>query len=1087
MNMKKRNIFLMTLLVAFVTFNVNAQTKLVEEVKAEPGKAVIAYKKYVLPNGLKVIVHEDHSDPIVHVEITYHVGSARETPGRSGFAHFFEHMMFQGSENVADEEHFKIVNGSGGQMNGTTNRDRTNYFETLPSNQLETALWLEADRMGFLLNAVTKEKFETQRSTVKNEKDQRYSSSYGMVGEVKDQLLYPEGHSYSWPTIGYVDDLDSAKMDDLKNFFMKWYGPNNAILVVAGDVNTADVLKMTEKYFGPINKGPAVYKQVPRRIILPDNKYRTVTDNVFLPLTYMVIPTVPRLHRDEPALDLLSSLMAQGKNSIFYKKMVDTDHALQATINHPTSELSGEFSFQVVTYPGTSLKETRELIQQTILDFETKGFTDEDLKRVKTSMTSSLVNSLESIGGKASFLTSYEMLASGKGMNLQKEIDRYNSLTKEEIWTVYKRYIKNKKAAIVTVIRDPSLNDPNAEKKAYVSVNPYSNVDVSKVKSLYEGLSYTRPVDDFDRSKRPEVGAPKPVVVPEFYNAEMANGIKIIGTKTMESPKITLSFNIKGGHLLEDGKTFPHGTAILTAEMLNEGTQKYTSAEISAKLDLMGSNVSFRSGRTSSNVYIRCYKNKLAETLELLEQKMFMPNFDEKDFDRLKKQLLESINNQTTNAGQMASKSFSKLLYGDESPLGTSSATYNTVSKIDLNDVVKFHSDFYSPDLTNIVVVGDISKEEILANLSFLESWKKKEVTFPSVEELPEWKTTQVFLVNKMYAKQSQIRIGNKSLPYDAYGDYFKTTIMNYALGGAFNSRINLNLREDKGWTYGARTFYTANFENYPGYFAFSSGVKTESTDSAIKEVMTEIEKYRKFGLTEDELIFTKGSMVSSDALRYETSGQKAGFLNSILSRDLDKDYRQKQNEIVSNITLEEINEIAKKYLKPEQMTILVVGSSYDVKDKLEDLGYGKVQELDNEGEGKKKIYSAKDDVMSNLTEETLMTGKVNNLNSRNSFNLLVSSAVVELDITDPKLEDGDVIDIFVNGKAVLKDYKVLKAVKTIKVTLPSAKNIVTIIAKGEGADAPCTAKVVLRDGVKSYEMIVKLGKSESANLIITK
>lgn len=1085
--MKKRNIFLMALLVAFVTFNVSAQTKLVEEVKEEPGKSVIPYKKYVLPNGLKVIIHEDHSDPIVHVELTYHVGSARETPGRSGFAHFFEHMMFQGSENVADEEHFKIVNGSGGQMNGTTNRDRTNYFETLPSHQLETALWLEADRMGFLLNAVTKEKFETQRSTVKNEKDQRYSTSYGMVGEVKDQLLYPEGHSYSWPTIGYVDDLDAATMDDLKNFFMKWYGPNNAILVVTGDVNTAEVLKMTEKYFGPISKGPAVYKQVPRRVILPDNKFRTVTDDVFLPLTYMVIPTVPRLHKDEAALDLLSSLMAEGKNSIFYKKLVKTDHALQASVNHPTFELSGEFSFQVVTYPGTSLKETRELIQQTILDFETEGFTDEDLKRVKASMTSSLVNSLESIKGKASFLTSYEMLASGKGMNLQKEIDRYNSLTKEEIWTAYKRYVKNKKAAIVTVIRDPSLSDPNAEKKSYVSVNPYANVDVSKAKALYEGLSYTRAVDDFDRSKRPTVGAPKPVVVPEFFNAEMANGIKIIGTNTKESPKVTISFSIKGGHLLEDGKVFPHGTAILTADMLNEGTQKYTSEEISAKLDLLGSDIRFGSGKTNSNIYVRCYKDKLDETLELLEQKLFMPNFDEKDFDRVKKQILESINNQTTNAGQMASKSFSKLLYGDDSPLGTSSATYATVSKVDLEDVVKFHSDVYSPDLTNIVVVGDITKEEVLSKLAFLESWKKKDVTFPSVEDLPEWKTAQVFLVNKMYAKQSQIRIGNRSLPYDAYGDYFKTTIMNYALGGAFNSRINLNLREDKGWTYGARTFYVPNFENYPGYFGFSAGVKTESTDSAIKEVMTEIEKYRKFGLTEDELAFTKGSMVSSDALRYETSGQKAGFLNAVLSRDLDKDYRQKQNDIVSNITLEEINGIAKKYLKPEEMTILVVGSSYHVKDKLEELGYGKVQVLDNEGEGKKKVYSAKEETKSNLTESNLVSGEVNRLNAKNSFNVLATSSVVELDITDPKIEDGDVIDIFVNGIAIIKDYTVLKEVKTVKVTLSAGENLVTLIAKDEGADEPCTAQVVLKDGDKSYNMLVKLGKGESANLVITK
>ena len=1076
----------MALMVAFVSTNLVAQTKLVEEVKAVPGKAVIAYKKYVLPNGLKLIIHEDHSDPICHVEITYHVGSARETPGRSGFAHFFEHMMFQGSEHVADEEHFKTVNGAGGQMNGTTNRDRTNYFETLPSNQLETALWLEADRMGFLLNAVTKEKFENQRKTVKNEKDQRYSAPYGMVSEVKDQILYPQGHSYSWPIIGYVDDLDAATMDDLKNFFMKWYGPNNAVLVVTGDVNTEEVLKMTEKYFGSINKGPAVYKQTPRRVILPEDKFAKEVDDIYYPLTYMVMPTVPSLHPDESRLDLLASLMADGKNSIFYKKMVETDLALQASVNHPTYELSGEFSFQVVTLPSTSLKETRDLINECILEFEKVGFTDEDLQRVKNSMVSNMVGRMESIGGKAGMLTNYEILASGKKMNLQKQLDEINAITKDQIWAVYKKYIKNKNAAIVNVVRDESINDPNAERKAYVSVNPYAGADVSKAKALYAGLTYTRPVDNFDRSVKPTPSAPKPVIVPEYYNTQMDNGIKIIGTNTKESPKVSIQINIKGGHLLEDGKKYQFGTSILTADMLNEGTQKLTSAEISDKLALLGSNIYFGSGRTSSYVYIRCYTEKLDETLELLEQKLFMPNFDEKDFKRVKKSLLQSINNQTVSAGAMASKSFSKLMFGDDSPLGTSTATYSSVDKIKLEDVVNFHREMYSPDLTSIVVVGDINQEGILEKFAFLKSWEKKSVTFPTVEDLPKWETTQVFLVNKMYAKQSQIRIGNRSLPYDAYGDHFKTTVMNYALGGAFNSRINLNLREDKGWTYGARTYYTANFENYPGYFAFSSSVKTQATDSAVREVMSEIEKYRKYGITQDELDFTKSSMVSSDALMYETPGQKAGFLEEILTRDLDRDFRKKQNEIVSNMTLEDINGIAKKYLTPEQMTILVVGSAYDVKDKLEDLGYGKVQVLDNQGDGKKKVYSAKDgETKSLLNEMPLKTGEVNKLNARNSFTVSVAAKEVELDISDPNLEDGDVIDIFLNGKEILKNYKVLKAVKTIKVPLSTNENIITVVAVSEGTSTPTTAKVVVKDGTNNYELLVKLTKSQSGNLII--
>jgi zinc protease len=957
--MKKLNIALLGLFMFTVSLVSNGQATLVEEVKSEPGKAIVSYKKYKLPNGLTLMVHEDHSDPIVHVEVTYHVGSARETPGKSGFAHFFEHMMFQGSENVADEEHFKIVNGSGGTMNGTTNRDRTNYFETLPSNQLETALWLEADRMGFLLDAVTVKKFENQRSTVKNEKDQRTSVPYGMVGEVKDELLYPAGHQYSWPVIGYLDDLDSATTDDLKNFFMRWYGPNNAIVVVAGDVQTDDVVKLVAKYFGPIKKGPAVFPQRPKRILLPDTKFRKLVDDVQLPLTYMVYPTVHRLHPDEPALDMLSSLLASGRNSIFYKRFVESENALFAGVNHPTSELSGEFSIQVVAYPGTTDKETRDMIYACINDFEKEGFTDEDLLRVKESMIASLLGAMESIQGKSSMLTSSEMLAPGKKISLQTEIDKYRAVTKEQIWAAYKKYIKNKNAAIVNVVRDPALDsDPDTKKDYNKSLNPYANVDRSKTDAVYKGLSYTRPTDNFDRSKRPVVPSPKPVIIPEYYKSTMDNGVELIGTQNAESPMVTLYLTIKGGHLLEAINDFPDGTAGLTASMMNESTKNFTSAEISDKLQLMGSRISFSSGRSSTTIFVRCYKNKFDETLKLLEEKLFSPMFDEKDFKRVKKQIKESLNSQKTNPGAIAQKAFGKLMYGDESALGTpASGSYKTVSKISLDNVVKYHSEFYRPNLTKVVFVGDVSEEDLMNKLSFLKSWEKKEVTFPSVTDFPQWQTSQIFLVNRYYAKQSHIRIGYRSLPWDATGEYFKTTIMNYALGGAFNSRINLNLREDKGWTYGARSGFSAGVEGYPGLYMFGASVKTAPTDSAISEVIREINNYRENGITEDELEFTKGSMVSSDALRYETQGQKAGFLYQILDRNLDRDYRAKQKEIVQNMTVEEINALAKKYLKPEQLIILVVGSAYDVKEDLEAFGLGKIQTLDNEGDGKKKIY----------------------------------------------------------------------------------------------------------------------------------
>jgi zinc protease len=377
----KQKLLVLASLMLVVVASAFGQAKLVEKVTKKGNEVVIPYEKYVLPNGLTLIVHEDHSDPVVHVDVTYHVGSGREEIGKSGFAHFFEHMMFQGSDNVADEQHFKIVQDAGGTLNGTTNRDRTNYFETLPSNQLEKALWLEADRMGFLLDAVTQKKFEIQRATVKNEKGQNYENvPYRGALETQAKTIYPYGHPYSWLTIGYVEDLNRVNVDDLKNFFLRWYGPNNAVLTVGGDVKPADVIQMVEKYFGPIPRGPEVNNMDPQQIAFEDDRYVSYIDNYAkLPQLAITYTTVPNYHHDMAALQCLAQVIGQGRNSVLYQEMVKTQHAVNAIAFSSLSELAGEFSFYFTPMPGKSLADMEKLFRASLDSFEKRGVTEDDV------------------------------------------------------------------------------------------------------------------------------------------------------------------------------------------------------------------------------------------------------------------------------------------------------------------------------------------------------------------------------------------------------------------------------------------------------------------------------------------------------------------------------------------------------------------------------------------------------------------------------------------------------------------------------------------------------------------------------------
>ncbi|HZH95654.1 MAG TPA: pitrilysin family protein [Flavisolibacter sp.] len=932
---------------------VSAQAKLVEKVTKKGSELVIPYEKYVLPNGLTLIVHEDHSDPVVHIDVTYHVGSAREEIGKSGFAHFFEHMLFQGSDNVADEQHFKIVSEAGGTLNGSTSRDRTNYYETVPSNQLEKMLWLESDRMGFFLDAVTQKKFEVQRSTVKNERGQRLDNvPYGLVSETYSKNLYPYGHPYSWEVIGYVEDLNRVDVNDLKNFFMRWYGPNNAVLTIGGDVKPAEVIKLVEEYFGSIPSGPKVEAANYPASQLDKNRYTSFTDNYArLPLLAIVYPTVPNYHKDMAALQCLAQVIGQGRNSLLYQQFVKKQQALQAASFSRMDELAGEFIFQMVPMQGKTLGDMEKLFRASLDTFERLGVSDDDIAKFRGSRESQLINGLQSVQGKVTQLAAFQTFT-GNPNKIGELLRLYTSLTKEDVMAAYNRYIKNKGAVVLSVV-------PKGQEGVIAAANNF-RIDSTQYKAPdygYKGLAYKKPTD-FDRTKMPGNGANPTVKVPPFWRKDLPNGAKVIGAVNNEIPTVTLNITIPGGHLASANDLSKAGLANLFTDMMAEDTKNYTAEQLSIELQKLGSSIGVFSGVDGITFSVQSLKKNIDQTLALLQERMYNPKFTEEAFNRLKQQTMQAFKAQKAQPAAVADAVFAKINYGPNHILGIpEEGTEETVKNITLADIQNYYTNYMTSVDAKVVIVGDMKQEEVLPKLTFLNKLPKKKITLAKVNPTPAVDKTKVFIVDVPKGAQSEFRVGyTMPLKYDATGDYYKANLANYVLGGDFNSRLNLNLREDKGWTYGARSGFSS--DEHGGVFEFSSGIRADATDSALTEVMKELKNYTANGITDQELTFMKSAIGQRDALRYETGAQKAAFIGRILDYNLPANYVEQQNTILKNMTKAEIDRVTKKYVQPEKMNILLVGDKAKILDGVKKLGY-EVIELDADGKkvGEKKEF----------------------------------------------------------------------------------------------------------------------------------
>ena len=882
----------------------------------------IKFEKYKLKNGLEVILSEDHRLPLVAVDIWYHVGPANEKPGRTGFAHLFEHMMFQGSKHV--DKQLVVLEGSGAlTINGTTDFDRTNYFETMPSNKLETALWLESDRMGWLLDKLDEKKLANQRDVVRNERRQGENSPYSVVNEGMWHQLFPKGHPYYGDVIGSHSDIEAAELGDVRDFFKTYYAPNNATIAIVGDYDPKTIKGLVEKYFGPIPSGPAPEKITATQPAITSEKKVTVTDTIQLPRLYMAWQTPAFFKPGDAEFDLLAYALGGGRSGRLYKKLVyEKQIAQSVNVSQNSLMLGSVFEITATAKPGVKLEDLQAAIEEELANIQKTGPTKEELERARNSILTQRISGMQRLGGfggVADMLNQYNHYTGDPGY-MPKDIARYEKATAASVQKFAQSLTPNSRVVAYGLPGEKKLEDV-----------PQRKVDPNMQSQAMPG----GPGNDEWREKEPKAGAVKTPHLPSPKSFTLANGLTVLLVEDHKLPVMTAQVAVRRG--ADANPAERPGLASFTAAMLMEGTQKYDGEiKLAEAIANTGGNVNANSGYDSSTVFAGGLTWHADQLFDLLSDVSTHPAFPQAEIDRLRQRRLVTLMQQKDNPNSLATKVVYHEVYGDKNPygyidIGTEAATKATTR----DDMMNFYKAGFGPKNAVLSVAGDFTEAQVktLAQ-KYFGGWTG-DATKQAPPKIDNTTAKRIVIVDKPGANQSALRIGQVGVERNN-PDYVPVMVMNDILGGLFSSRINMNLREVHGYTYGAFTQFQTRRGQGP--FMVGSMVRQDATAPSVTEVFKEIDKMRTTPPAPEEVNTAKESFIRSLTGIFETTQQTAGTMANLFVYDLPLTYYADLPKQIEAVDAAKVQQMAEKYLAPDKMVIVVAGDKSKIEDGLKQL-----------------------------------------------------------------------------------------------------------------------------------------------------